>query len=195
MHPERRPAHSSLVRPPGAGWPAEGPEPVRAVGLDLGERRIGVAMTDAGGRLALPYKVVERSGDSARDRAVLAAIVAEVGAGIVVVGLPLALSGRTGPAADAAAAEAAALAEVMAVPVVTFDERLTTIEAARRRREREGAARSGAGRGGIGSGDRSKGRPRERRSQSPTGPSRQRRSGLDAEAAAIMLEAWLGAAR
>ena len=178
---------------------------MRAVGLDLGERRIGVAMTDAGGRLALPYKVVERSGDSVRDRAVLAAIVDEVGAEIVVVGMPLALSGKVGKAARAAAEEAAALGEVLAVPVVTFDERLTTVEAARRRRERGEAERSrwaaapkggnGDSNGGGRRGGGRAGRLRERRPPKASGPSRQRRGVLDAEAAAIMLEAWLGAER
>lgn len=165
------------------------------MGLDLGQRRIGVAMTDAGGRLALPHRVLERSGDAARDRLVLADIVEDLHAEIVVVGLPLSLSGRMGPAAQAAAAEAAALGEVLEVPVVTFDERLTSVEAARRLRERGEVTRSGAGeeRGGDRGRGGSRRPPRARRGVG--GPSSSRRPVLDAEAAAIMLEAWLGAKR
>lgn len=168
---------------------------MRAVGLDLGQRRIGVAMTDAGGRLALPHRVVERSGDSVRDRAALVAIVEELNAEIVVVGLPISLSGTMGQAAQAAAAEAAELARVLKVPVVTFDERLTTVEAARRRRELGEATRSRAGAGSGGSGGRDGSRRRQARARARTGGSSASRPVLDAEAAAIMLEAWLGAAR
>ena len=62
---------------------------MRAVALDLGTRRIGVAVSDAGGTMATPYSVITRSGDSRADRAKVAEIVSEVGAGLVVVGLPL----------------------------------------------------------------------------------------------------------
>lgn len=100
----------------------------RVVGLDLGARRIGVAVSDPTGTLASPYEVIERAPDWHRR---LAAIVAEVEAGRVVVGLPLSLSGQDGPAATAARDEAAALAESLPVPVELFDERLTTVSAHR----------------------------------------------------------------
>lgn len=103
----------------------------RAVGLDLGERRIGVAVSDSGGILASPHGVIERSGDREADHAAIAALVGELEADRVVVGLPLSLSGAKGPAATAAVEEAAALASVLGVPVETFDERLTTVAAAR----------------------------------------------------------------
>ncbi len=160
----------------------------RAVGVDLGERRIGVAVSDSNGVLASPYTVVERSGDAVHDRQVLAGIVADLGADVLVVGLPLSLSGETGPAARAATAEAAALAAVVGVPVATFDERLTTVEAARRRRER--AVGKGVGR----TGSRHAG-PSGGRHAGPSGRGRSRgaaaRAGIDAEAAAVMLAAWL----
>jgi putative holliday junction resolvase len=104
---------------------------MRVVGIDLGQRRIGVAVSDGGGRVAVPHGTVERSGDADRDRAALAAVVEELGADTVVVGLPLSLDGGTGPAAQAAEAEAAALAEVVGVPVELVDERLTTVSAHR----------------------------------------------------------------
>lgn len=99
---------------------------MRALGLDLGAKRIGVAVSDRSGTVASPLTVVQRSGDRAVDHRRLAQLVAEEEAEIVVVGLPLSLSGAAGPAAQAARAEIAALASVMNVPVVSHDERFTT---------------------------------------------------------------------
>jgi putative Holliday junction resolvase len=104
---------------------------MRVVGFDLGSRRIGVAVSDSGGAVATPHSVLERSGDLDADRAALADVVREVAAELVVVGLPLSLDGTMGPAARAVAAEATALADVLAVPVETYDERLTTVTADR----------------------------------------------------------------
>ena len=104
---------------------------MRVLALDLGERRIGVAVSDPSGILASPHGVIERAGDRSTDHAAVATLVAELEAERVVVGLPLSLSGATGPAAEAALAEAAQLASVLGVPVETFDERLTTVAAAR----------------------------------------------------------------
>ena len=101
---------------------------MRVVGLDLGSRRIGVAVSDPTGTLASPYEVVERS---PRSHDEIRRIVEEVEAERVVVGLPLSLSGKDGPAATAAREEAAALAQSLPVPVETYDERLTTISANR----------------------------------------------------------------
>ena len=61
----------------------------------------------------------------------MAALVADLEADVVVVGLPLSLDGHIGPAARAAAAEVAELADVLPVPVETYDERLTTVTADR----------------------------------------------------------------
>ncbi|HEX6237969.1 MAG TPA: Holliday junction resolvase RuvX [Acidimicrobiales bacterium] len=107
---------------------------MRAVGLDIGTRRIGVAVCDSEGVLATPYEVVERSGDRRRDHRRIVAIVEEVGAEAAVVGLPLSLDGSRGPAARAIAEEADQLRAVLAVPVVLWDERLSTVEAERRLR-------------------------------------------------------------
>jgi putative holliday junction resolvase len=104
---------------------------VRVLALDLGERRIGVAVSDPSGTLASPHGVIERARDRAEDHAAIAALVTELDAERVVVGLPLSLSGATGPAAEAALSEATALASVLGVPVETFDERLTTVAASR----------------------------------------------------------------
>ena len=120
---------------------------MRVAGIDLGTRRIGVAVSDATGTLASPHTVVERSGDVAADHRRLAEIVSEVGAERVVVGLPLSLGGGAGAAARSAAAEAEALAGVVGVPVETYDERLTTVTA--QRALRSGGTRAKAQRGVI----------------------------------------------
>jgi putative holliday junction resolvase len=104
---------------------------LRALGLDLGSRRIGVAVSDRSGTVASPLTVVHRSGSHAADHERIRALVAEEEAERVVVGLPLSLDGSAGPAAQAATAEAAELASVVGVPVDTFDERLTTVTAER----------------------------------------------------------------
>lgn len=102
---------------------------MRAIGVDLGSKRIGVALSS--GTLATPYEVIARSGDRRRDHRAIADLVAEAEAEVVVVGMPLSLDGSMGPAARAAAAEAAELAAVLTVPVETYDERLTTVTADR----------------------------------------------------------------
>jgi putative Holliday junction resolvase len=102
---------------------------LRALGIDLGSRRIGVALSDSAGSLATPYEVVQRSGDERRDHERLAALAEEAGARTIVVGLPLSLDGSEGPAAAAVREEAERLASVVPVPVVCVDERLTTVSA------------------------------------------------------------------
>lgn len=104
---------------------------MRVIGIDLGSKRVGVAISDGSGTIASPLTVIQRSGDHARDHQAIAALVAEEEAEIVVVGMPLSLSGREGPAARAAAEEVVALALAVPVPVETYDERLTTVSADR----------------------------------------------------------------
>jgi putative Holliday junction resolvase len=104
---------------------------VRALGLDLGSKRIGVAVSDRSGTIASPLTVLERSGSRRTDHDRIAALVREEEAEVVVVGMPRSLSGGQGPAARAATAEIAALASVVDVPVETSDERFTTVTANR----------------------------------------------------------------
>ncbi len=102
--------------------------------IDLGARRIGVAYSDSGRTLASPWGTIERSGDVERDRQAIVAALRECEAGTLVVGLPLSLSGQTGPAAHAALEEAEALRVLLhplGVTVETADERFTTVEAER----------------------------------------------------------------
>jgi putative Holliday junction resolvase len=116
---------------------------VRALGVDLGSKRIGLALSDPRGVLATPFRLLTRSGDPERDRRALAALAAEEGVERIVVGLPLSLDGSLGPAGRAALAEADALRASTGLPVETYDERLTTVTADRYLREMDvrGAAR------------------------------------------------------
>ena len=109
---------------------------MRVIGIDLGSRRIGVAVSDTGGVLATPYEVVQRSGDEARDHRHLLAIAAEVEAERLVVGLPLSLDGTMGPAATAAVAECERLGATTDLPIDLYDERFTTVTADRNLMER-----------------------------------------------------------
>ena len=134
----------------------------RVLGVDLGSRRIGLALSDPTGRVATPHAVIERSGDAVVDRRKILAHAREAGASRVVVGLPLSLSGDTGPAARAVLEEVDALRALVGeeVTVETHDERLTTVIAEQGMRE----ARV---------------------------PRRARRRTVDSAAAAVMLQSYL----
>jgi putative Holliday junction resolvase len=108
---------------------------MRALGLDLGAKRIGVAVSDSDGRVATPVDTVVRGRDHAADHSRIRALVAEWEAAIVVVGLPLSLDGSIGPAARGVLAEIEELRAALTVPVVSHDERLTTVTADARLRE------------------------------------------------------------
>jgi putative Holliday junction resolvase len=101
----------------------------RILAIDPGERRIGVAAADLGLRVAIPLTTIE-GGPNAVEA--VARLVEEEGARALVVGLPLSLSGSPGPQARRVQALADDLAERLAVPVLTWDERLTSTEARRR---------------------------------------------------------------
>jgi putative Holliday junction resolvase len=102
----------------------------RVLGLDLGARRIGLAVSDEAGQLAFPAGYLDRSGLE-RDLASLVAVIRERGVKQIVVGLPRLLDGREGTGAVEARRFAAALADRTALPVVLEDERLTTALAER----------------------------------------------------------------
>lgn len=124
------------------------------IAVDLGSRRIGLAVSDAARTMAFPRPLLERRRDRAADHQAIRHLVEETGATVVVVGLPLTLAGHRGPAARDAEEEAVQLATALAgtgVEVVTFDERLTTVsassalaEAGRRERDRRRAVDSAA---------------------------------------------------
>jgi putative Holliday junction resolvase len=111
-------------------------EKIRALGLDLGSKRIGVAISDEDGRVATPIETINRSRAGRElDHQAVAGLVVEWGAGTVVVGLPLSLDGTEGPAARAVLDEIAELEVALAVPVETIDERFTTVTADRQLRQ------------------------------------------------------------
>jgi len=101
----------------------------RVIALDHGDVRCGVAISDPTGTIAVPLEPVERP-DSRKGLARIARLCSEHGAGTVVVGLPLSMSGGESAQAVAARGFADRLAELVApLPVEMFDERLTTSEA------------------------------------------------------------------
>ena len=104
---------------------------MRVLALDLGSKRIGVAVSDRSGTIATPLTVLARTGSRQDDHRLIKALVDEEEAELVVVGLPLSLDGSVGPAARRAVAEVGELTSVVGVPVETFDERLTTVSADR----------------------------------------------------------------
>ena len=104
---------------------------MRCLGLDLGSRRIGVALCDPDERVATPLTVVDRSASRVHDHANIARLVAEYEVQTVVVGLPLNMSGKVTAAAKSAMAETEELRRALDVPVLLHDERLTTVTADR----------------------------------------------------------------
>ena len=137
------------------------------MGVDLGARRIGIAVSDSAGTLATPRGTLLRTGDAGRDRRALVDLVREEEAVVVVVGHPLSLDGSRGPAARAAEEEADELSALLGahgVRVELFDERLTTVSAHQ-------ALTAGGTRG------------------------RDQRRVVDQTAAAVMLMAWLDGRR
>ena len=109
---------------------------VRVLALDLGSKRIGVAICDAEGRVATPVTTLERHRDRPRLLRELRDLVAEWDAEMVLLGLPIDLAGDVGPAAEAVLAERDELIGALGVPVAVHDERFTTRIADRALRER-----------------------------------------------------------
>jgi putative Holliday junction resolvase len=146
---------------------------MRVLALDVGERRIGLAISDPDGRLAVPLETLERRDETADLRA-LADLVDREDVQMVVVGLPLSLDGSVGPQAARTQEFAARLAKAVSRPLETWDERLSTVA----------AERSLAGAGP--SDRRGRGRPGERRASR-----RRPRGAADALAATIILQSFL----
>jgi putative Holliday junction resolvase len=107
----------------------------RLLGIDVGAVRVGVALGDPDGVLAMPLVTVARDAAHGTDLATIAGLVAEHEVVGIVVGLPRTLAGREGPAAEAARAFGTALAGRVPIPVEYSDERLTTVVATRQMRE------------------------------------------------------------
>jgi putative Holliday junction resolvase len=113
---------------------------VRRLGLDVGDVRIGVALSDETETLATGLPTLTRIGPRKDVRAV-ADLVRDREAGEVVVGLPRRLDGSLGPQAEKVLAFVDSLRASLRVPVTTWDERLTTVQAERTLREAGARAR------------------------------------------------------
>ena len=97
----------------------------RLLGLDLGEKTIGVALSDTLLTVATPYVTLKR-GKFTADAEKIAAIAVKEGVGGLVVGLPRNMDGSDGPAAQSARAFARNFAARSELPIVLWDERLST---------------------------------------------------------------------
>jgi putative Holliday junction resolvase len=144
----------------------------RYLGVDLGERRIGLATGEPGVEPVRPFDTIHRAKSLAEDARRLAAICEQRRIEAVVVGLPLEASGAEGPMSSAAREWAAAMGEALGLPVTLRDERLTSHLAEQR----------------LGP------MPRGRSGGPPTSTQRERyRARVDREAAAIILQDELDA--
>ncbi len=103
---------------------------VRYLGLDIGEARVGVAVSDPDGRVATPVDVLDARALS-KDARPLLRLVEDYEPGMIVVGLPLTLSGDEGPQARCVRETAERYAEIAGVDVEYWDERLSSAEARR----------------------------------------------------------------
>jgi len=114
---------------------------VRVLGVDLGSKRIGLAVSDSEAQLAFPAGVLASRGRK-RDLAALRDLIRERQIGRAVVGVPLHMNGRRGPEAENAIRFAADLAKTAGIPVDTLDERWTSVEAERSLRESAAGSRA-----------------------------------------------------
>src|SRR5947209_7692072 len=108
----------------------------RLLALDVGEVRIGVAVSDASGFLASPYTTLRVSRDEAQTWQAIARLIEESDAEGLVVGLPISLDGQIHFQAERVLAFVERLKEHIALPVALWDERLSTVETARLLTER-----------------------------------------------------------
>ena len=102
---------------------------MRLLGVDLGSKRIGVAVSDRSGTIASPLTVITRGKTQRLDHEEIARLVVAEEAEGIVVGLPLNMDGSSGAAAQAAEREVKRMATVVNVPVYLHDERRSTVQA------------------------------------------------------------------
>jgi putative holliday junction resolvase len=116
----------------------------RILGIDYGEKRIGLALSDSTATVATPLKVLSADTPTSVLREI-DDIVRQYGVQRIVVGLPLRMDGSLGPAAEGVRAFIDRLREEVSVPIATWDERFSTVTAqnaliesgARRKRRKE----------------------------------------------------------
>lgn len=98
----------------------------RFLGIDLGERRIGLAIADDDGSGARAHSTLKRSANSEQDAAVLSVLIEANQVDELVIGLPLEASGAEGPQATITRTWADAMAERLSIPITLRDERLSS---------------------------------------------------------------------
>ena len=103
---------------------------MRILGLDVGDKRIGVALSDEAGLIASPRETLTRSGN-ARDIQKLLTLAEQEQVQQILIGMPISLDGSEGPQAKKVARFAEALRAETDIPVTTWDERLSTKAAER----------------------------------------------------------------
>ena len=146
----------------------------RLMALDVGEARIGVALSDAGGFLASPYTTLHTARDETATWAAIQQLIEETEAEGLIVGLPVSLDGELHAQAERIMAFTERLKAHLSLPVTFWDERLSTVEAERLQAER-----------GL--------NPRARKKGQRGGHRRRQRAGqeIDALAAAVILQDYL----
>ena len=102
---------------------------MRVIGIDLGSKRIGIALSDSDLTVATPLDVVERSGNVEKDHIAILKITDEWEVQKIIVGLPVSLDGTLGPSAQSVMDEIKMLRGVTDIPIETHDERFTTVTA------------------------------------------------------------------
>ena len=107
---------------------------MRYLGLDIGDRRIGVAMSDPSGILASPLTIIERNDDREAIEAIIR-IAKESEVGGVIIGLPRSLNGSLGTQAQKVTGFTDKLRAALSIPVDFRDERLSTVSARRGMKE------------------------------------------------------------
>jgi putative Holliday junction resolvase len=150
----------------------------RLMALDVGEARIGVAVSDTSGFLASPYTTLHVTRDEAQTWGAIQHLIDETEAEGLVIGLPISLDGEIHSQGERVQTFARRLKEHISIPLTFWDERLSTVEAQRLLGEREEAEQGKQ----PGAGARKK-RDRAKR--------RRRKQEVDALAAAVMLQEYL----
>lgn len=103
---------------------------MRVMGLDIGDKRIGVALSDPGEVLASPFTIIERSHEE-QDIATIVDIIAQENIGKIIVGLPRLMDGTVGQQAAKVEAFVERLSGYTQIPIELRDERLSTVSAKR----------------------------------------------------------------
>src|SRR5258706_231323 len=152
----------------------------RLLALDVGEVRIGVAVSDATGFLASPYTTLHVSRNEDQTWEAIRRLISETDAEGLVVGLPVSLDGQLHGQAKRVQAFAERLKQHITIPLTFWDERLSTVEAERLLAER----------GQEGYGRRSGGN-RRKQGQGGKGRRRRGRQEIDALAGAVILQEYL----